>query len=95
MSDKFFCRECNMNRDRIPGCSVEVCAAIHKDAHLMERFRGLAKIGAAVMVQAFVQWAVYGCVACGALESGDCDKRNLRDSCQARAYYENFLSMKE
>lgn len=95
MSDKFFCHECNMNRDCIPGYSVAVCAAMHTDAHRMGRFRGLAEIGAAVMVQAFVQWAVYGCKTCDMLNNGECIKYGLDKSCTKRAFYDNFLSMKE
>ena len=91
----FFCEECNTERACILGCSSEVCAAIHKDAHLMERFRGLAEIGAAIVVQAFVQWAVYGCKACDMLDNGECFKYNLNVNCTKRAVYDNFLVMKE
>lgn len=93
--EAFYCEECGCVRLGIPGVSLDVSETIHKDAHFLERHRALCGIGAAIMIQAFVQWAVYGCKTCASLDNGECSKRGLWESCQARAYYENFLSMKE
>lgn len=55
----------------------------------------LAEMGAACMISAFLQWAVYECPTCECLDDrGDCTHYGLGYNCQCHAFYDNFLRHK-